>query len=194
MNQKCNIYALFSLDEPEHIRYVGQTKNSVERRISQHINDAKKNRKLEVSKWISSVNYKIGYRILEKQAEYNIAEIKWIKTLKRLGHSLTNLTSGGKGTVNLVFTKEHRRKLSISAKNRKPMSAETRKKISDKCKGYKHTDEARIKIALAGIGRKFSKDSLRIKGINISKALKGRRLSETHKMNISIGLRKNEKI
>jgi hypothetical protein len=79
--------------------------------------------------------------------------------------TLSNMTDGGDGTINQVFTEEYRQKL------RKPKSEEHKIKIGLASKGRnvgrKHTDEAKRKMGEAA------------KGVNV-----GKKLSEEHKRKI----------
>lgn len=88
---------------------------------------------------------------------------------------LVNLTNGGEGTSNRVYTEETKRKISLnhadfSGSNHprygKTLSEETKKKIGLKSSQKVHSEETKKKI---------------------SEKLKGRVFSEEHKRNIGIG-------
>ena len=82
-------------------------------------------------------------------------EIEFIKLYGRidLGNgTLANLTDGGDGAINRIFTPEHRRKLSLSQ-----IGKEKSEKIKDKLRKYRigkfNSPEARLKISKANKGR-----------------------------------------
>jgi len=81
--------------------------------------------------------------------------------------SLSNMTDGGDGTVNKLFTEEYREKL------KGPKSEEHKRKIGLASKGRnvgrKHTEEAKRKMSEAA------------KGVNV-----GKKLSEEHKRKIGL--------
>jgi hypothetical protein len=75
--------------------------------------------------------------------------------------TLVNLTSGGEGGKGLIFSKEHRRKLSEVNKGKK-LSKETRRKISEAGKGVVPSKETRNKLSKANgkIVYQYSKEGL----------------------------------
>ena len=170
--------------------------------------------------WKNIVN-KYGYNInfLETELtneEANIAEIKYIKEIGRedLGQgTLINLSDGGGGSNNP--SKETRKKIGAAHKGKIPWnkdkkmskesieknrrahtgltpSEETKKKMSESQKGEKnhffgknHTSVTKIKMS----GRVTS-EAIKIK---ISKANKGKKLSNEHKNKISKSLEGNKR-
>lgn len=85
-------------------------------------------------------------------------EIEFIKLYGRidLGNgTLANLTDGGDGLINRIFTPEHRRKLSLSQIGRK-LSEEQKDKLRKYRIGIPNSPEARSKISKANKGRKNS--------------------------------------
>ena len=85
-------------------------------------------------------------------------EIEFIKLYGRidLGNgTLANLTDGGDGLINRIFTPEHRRKLSLSQIGRK-LSEEQKDKLRKYRIGVPNSPEARSKISKANKGRKNS--------------------------------------
>ena len=124
-----SFYILKSDIEPDKIRYVGVTSNSISRRFTQHKYCAMhpEKRGLPVHKWMYSVYQNGGKINIEKIFE--CAESKWeetekslIKQYRDLGHNLLNIDSGGKG----VITKEKRSIDSITRSveaHKKPVTA-----------------------------------------------------------------------
>ena len=91
--------------------------------------------------------------------EAKLKEIEFIKLYGRidLGNgTLVNLTDGGDGLINRIFTPEHRRKLSLSQIGRK-LSEEQKDKLRKYRIGIPNSPEARSKISKANKGRKNSK-------------------------------------
>jgi hypothetical protein len=85
-------------------------------------------------------------------------EIEFIKLYGRidLGNgTLANLTDGGDGTPNRIFTSEHRKKISLSQVG-KQKSNEQKEKLREYRVGKVNSPEARAKISKANKGRKNS--------------------------------------
>ena len=82
-------------------------------------------------------------------------EIEFIKLYGRinLGNgTLANLTDGGDGTANRIFTPEHKRKLSLSQIGKK-ISEEQKDKLRKYRLGIPNSPETRLKISKANKGR-----------------------------------------
>lgn len=152
------IYTLSSTREPNNIRYVGKTKQTLKRRLQGHLCDANKAKRIGNYKnynynWINK-EISEGYNIiiLELDSE-NFSEIEnwkwleqyWISQCKIWGFHLTNLTGGGDGNQNQHFSKE-----SIELRASKirgiPRDIETRKKISIGITGIKRSKETKQKV------------------------------------------------
>jgi hypothetical protein len=110
-------------------------------------------------------------------------EVETIKRYRNLGINLTNKTNGGEGVAGLVFSEEHRRKIGVAGRGQKrPMSAENRKKMSERMKGKqlrlgaKLSNETKLKISMSNMGRE---------GLN-----KGKKKSEETKRKISVSVSK----
>ena len=102
------IYGLYSTKD-NVIRYVGKTKNTLDKRLRQHIYDAIKKRvDTYKDRWIRKC-YKDGYEVkitqIEKVNSDNINEREkfWIKQLP----NLTNTAPGGEGGGLLVYDKSY---------------------------------------------------------------------------------------
>ena len=96
---------------------------------------------------------------------------------------LTNTTIGGEGTSGYKFTKEQRKNHSKSMKKAYE-SLELRKTLSERMKGFKHSEETKLKISENNSSRR---SEIREK-ISLSK--KGTRLAEETKRKIGIGVSK----
>jgi hypothetical protein len=127
------IYALVEPDTGE-TRYIGKTMAKANRRINQHIYEARvqklRNRK---SAWIRSL-LKRGLRpalvpLETCEGDGCAEECRHIAAAKAAGTRLTNLTTGGEGAPGDV------------------KSAETREKIRARVKGCKRTDEFKANVS-----------------------------------------------
>jgi hypothetical protein len=100
-------------------------------------------------------------------------EVRMIAALRNSGVKLSNITDGGDGVSGLIHTKESRLKMSVavkkshsnpatkkrmseSAKNRPPISNETRLKMSNLSSGRIMSKEARQKISTAKKGKYYN--------------------------------------
>lgn len=160
------IYALYSTSNENEIRYIGKTVETLEKRLKRHlthhIDDTYR------SRWILK-EIKNGNQIKIKliaevpDSEWEQWEIFYINKYKKDGYSLTNTAPGGKQPR---LTKAILRKI---AKQRKPMSKETKLKISKANKGKIFSYQHRLNIGKSSLGRKWSanskkKISLQMKG------------------------------
>ena len=165
------IYTLSSTRNPDNIRYVGKTKQTLKRRLSQHLLDAKNYRKLENFKnynynWICH-ELDDDYEILiqeidslefEESEDWKWLEQYWISQMKIWGFKLTNLTEGGDGNQNQHFSKESIEKRASKIRGI-PRDTYTKIKISEGLKGIKRSDETKLKVSKAItelIGRKIN--------------------------------------
>lgn len=134
-----SIYALIDPRESSHVRYIGWTSKSLEKRLKGHLNDRwdMKSRSYKRN-WIDSLR-RDGILpeivLVEKVSvsEWAMRERYWIAELRKRGDRLTNTTAGGDG--NFGVPKELF--LQWAAKR----------------KGRKHTSEAILKMRLAKIGK-----------------------------------------
>ena len=108
---------------------------------------------------------------------------------------LINLTDGGDGTSGILFTQEHKTKLSIShsGKIRGPQSAEHIEKRVSAYRGSKRTDEMRANIKASHQNRppltKEQKLKISIAGTGLKRSEEGKKnmckpKSESHKLNM----------
>jgi hypothetical protein len=107
-------------------------------------------------KIIAKTNYEI--EILFDDISFEEAKVKEIEFIKLYGRKdlntgcLVNLTDGGDGLINKVYTPEYRKNLSNSIKGR-ILSEESKEKIRKSKTGQKHTEESKIKMSNKAKGR-----------------------------------------
>ncbi len=158
-----SIYGLFdprlSLDLPS-CRYVGQTGKPIDVRLDEHVSLARTGKKRHVLVWIRKL-IREGVEpvvILIEQIDdsdpdaIDEAEIRWIAKGRAEGWRLTNQNNGGRGNRGYVPTEEDIRK-----------SVEARR-------GFKHSDETRVRMSAASLGKPKSPEHR----ANLSAALMGK--------------------
>lgn len=146
-------YTLSDPRTPEIIKYLGKTNQKLARRLDQHISTSKranlgKESKNHNTNWINSLLI-LGIKPLmieidsfecdKNSKEWVIFEQYWISQLKTWGFQLNNLTEGGDGNQNQVFSKESLQKRSEKLKGiERPQ--EVKDKISESHKGKIKTE------------------------------------------------------
>jgi hypothetical protein len=169
MTTKPNV-TIYSLSSSEDgvIRYIGQTTGRLDQRLIHHHYDAKKLFAIHKSNWIRSVinkGFEVVIAVIELDAPWAEAEIKWIKHYRDIGHDLVNTTDGGEGVIGYVRDAEWRARCSARAKGRpspgkgKKRSAETRAKISAVQIGKVISVEHRAKLSAATKGKPKSEET-----------------------------------
>lgn len=94
----CFVYGL--IDGFGKIRYVGQTRTSLAKRLERHFADAEKANS-PVCRWIRSTPG-IQIFMIDSNATWDVSEILWIDRYKRDGHDLVNVVRGGNDTIHAV--------------------------------------------------------------------------------------------
>lgn len=142
------IYTLQSTRDESLIRYVGKTKQTLMRRLTEHRYCAKKGEKRHVYNWIRK-EWQDGYEITIKEIDsvdttcdkdWQKLEKYWIAKFKKEGVNLTNESEGGEGTNDpeviakraALITGKHRSeetKQKISIANSKPKTGEAKQAI-----------------------------------------------------------------
>lgn len=118
------IYTLSSSEFPENIRYVGQTINTLNKRLIMHKHKSKKETNHRAC-WIRSV-YKNGFEVLINEIDivteddWAEKEIYYIKLFKSFGANLVNFSNGGESNMlGKKHSKETKEKMKISRAKRK---------------------------------------------------------------------------
>jgi group I intron endonuclease len=135
--------------------YVGKTKY-FESRIKQHYRDRFRY-KTWFYNWLNKqIREEIPFYIdvLEEVNDDNWIEREkyWISHIKENGYRLTNMTDGGDGNNNQVFSREAIEKRASKMRNRR-WSIEAREALSRKHKGKKHSEETKRKLSEINKGK-----------------------------------------
>lgn len=138
--EKVYIYTLSSSENPEDIKYVGQTKY-IKKRLKQHKNTKRSPTTLKTN-WIKSVvnkGFDIIINIIEETTEKDFAEREkyWIKHYKDLGYSLKNMTDGGetiyaKGETHHLYNKIGKNSYLFKGKNYSNFSKKSKRRGKNK--------------------------------------------------------------
>jgi hypothetical protein len=94
---RSTVYALSPSENPNTVRYIGQTSKTLDERLSQHKSTSAST---PVALWIRSEiakGHSIIIQALEKNAPLNDAEVRWIALFKGSGAKLLNCNRGGAG-------------------------------------------------------------------------------------------------
>lgn len=204
------VYGLYDPQDAGHIRYVGMAPVKASRPLCHSREARRKSTPLSYKiNWIRKLHAEgrdYGILILEElfedtQREF-VGEVEkmYIKSLREIGHKLTNATDGGEGCSNPSAENLEKRAVKLrgnkfrlghkhSGVTRKRMSDSRRKYLEDNppvpiadgtkvqiaktLTGYKHTDKARANMAASRVGSKRSLEARQ----NMSRAQKGRTVS-----------------
>lgn len=110
-------------------------------------------------------------------------EMRLIALCRNMGASLCNLTDGGEGTHGWVPNEQSRRNMSERNVFRRPEFIEMMKKNK---KGKKLTDEHKLKISKAGLGRKRSAEAIE----KTSMKNRGRKFTDEQRVRMSAAQKK----
>ena len=181
-------------------KYIGRSKN-LRKRIKEHFNELNRNRdnsRLLQKAWnkYGRNNFEWNIIVLCNENELNNLEKYYIdKYDSHFSKSGYNLSLGGEASMTgLKHSEETKKKISENNKGEKnpnfgnKMSDESKKSISDKHKGLKHSEETKLKMSNSkkgkhtGIGRKLSEEHK----LNISKSGKGLKRTDATKKNVAL--------
>jgi hypothetical protein len=190
---------LYVLLEPRYshelygqVRYIGKTTYTPERRLIEHMSEARLGGTDYRCKWIrccikDGVEPKVQ-QILEVEGDGSNEEIQLIKTYKDSGCKLVNTTEGGEGHLGYKPSLETRMKIAESQKGKK-LSPESIAKRTAKILGRKHTLDARMKMSQALKGKEFTPDHK----AKLSSWQRGRKLSLATRQKMSERLKERWK-
>jgi len=149
------------------IRYIGKTKQKPETRLQGHVRDAFRHT-TKNGNWIKSLLKNDLYPAVEildtcEEDDWIITEQYWISQFKTWGFNLNNLTDGGDGNQNQVFSKESQLKKSETLKRiyreGKFGNEYTRRKQSEARMGYVPSAETREKLRQYNLGKIATEES-----------------------------------
>jgi group I intron endonuclease len=177
--------------------YVGKAK-CLKKRIKQHYRDRHKYNSWFYN-WLNKQirEDKIFYiDILEEVNSDNWKEKEkyWISHIKQNGYKLKNMTDGGDGNNNQVFTQEsaERRRQKLVGRER---SEETRNKISKSHKGKKLSETTKKKLSDYNKGKPCSKEVIQLLSKKVNKySLNGELIKSYNSLteaSLEIGCRKS---
>jgi hypothetical protein len=121
------------------------------------------------------------YENLSEEQAFDL-EREFIKRYGRVDlgcGTLVNMTNGGEGETGRIFSKDHRRKMSIAKLGNQTML------------GYKHTEESKMKQSLSHMGHDVSESTrqkLRKPKSDTARENMSRPRTEQHKKNVSIAI------
>lgn len=204
------VYALIDSSNPTELRYIGKTKFTVQYRFGEHLSAALQyNSKYHVHRWIRKV-LRNGGNIATILIETDLTEKKalrrethYIDYYRSLGHRLTNMTDGGKGTVGYSHTEETKNKIG-HANSGKVMPESAKQTLREINTGKTHAPKVRAKMsktitahyedpvnrerAAARTRKRFESQEERDKQ---SQRLKGRKQSPEHTANAAAARARN---
>lgn len=210
------VYSLAT--ESDGVRYIGVTKQSIRKRMSAHLYRARSS-DTHKDRWIRSllargdVPFCTIVEVGSVGDDWRLAERTWIAKLTLQGVDLVNTTSGGDGCEGYRHSAETRKAASermrgktLSEGHKAAISASLvgRKKPEQtkiNMSGHVISQETRAKISKALVGKKATAETLRRmsearKGKQISdqaRASRPKKLSESHRLAISEGLKNSER-
>lgn len=94
----CLIYGLAADDG--RIRYVGQTRMTLKRRLAYHFKNCHKSNSA-VNRWLRGAKG-VEIALLDDNGTWDVSEILWIDRLRSQGVDLLNQTRGGTDTIHSV--------------------------------------------------------------------------------------------
>jgi len=123
-------------DPIARVRYVGQTRIALDRRLYRHWVTATAGAREHRAVWMRAVKAAGGDVLIAEVDrvpfyEADAAETTHVARFRALGCDLTNRTDGGRGKRGWDVSPETRRKMSEAAKRRPPRSPEVCRKIGD---------------------------------------------------------------
>lgn len=156
-----NNITIYGLIDPntQHIKYVGKTIDTPEKRLMNHLSDKAKTHK---TNWLKSLNGIIPEIIILdncNESNWIFWEQYWISQCRTWGFKLTNTTIGGEGQSGYKPSIETREKRSNSLSGLK-RTDEQRKNMSEKRKGIVFTEKHIENLSLSHIGKSPSRKAI----------------------------------
>lgn len=117
------IYGISHPDEPNRIRYIGQTVQDLNKRRHGHFEAASKNQRTRIARWVRKHYDKRSELIFEvlgecySREELNNLEVSLIRTLRKHGQADLNIAPGGKSGSGTPMAEEMKERFSRERKN-----------------------------------------------------------------------------
>jgi len=195
---------IYALIDPRgyEIRYVGKTKQTLDRRVSSHIYFARRGGKARRFIWLRKLD-RLGLAPIAVEVQkidksnWQACEVYWISYFKKLGCDLVNGTAGGDGTNGYVrdkWTNEQKERQSNILKQRFS-DPQLKSKISittkqGMAKYLQNTGDRHSQRVTAGLQKRYSDPNARLATGIVSKEVwssveRRNKLSEKQKMLIA---------
>ena len=162
--KRATIYGLAS-SRDGRIRYVGQTAATLQTRFRSHDNACRNGKVGPLYNWMrkeTTHGYTVFYFEIERDAEYNSAERRWIAWYRNHGASLLNQTDGGMGNVGYVVSDETRQRMRAARIGKKlNLTAEQRQKLARRVVALTSRADIRAKISAGQRGKPKDPESIR---------------------------------
>lgn len=157
------------------------------RRILSKVYTTKQDLLHEEYRWISKIkDDELGKRYYNLHnhhfGHWSTDENKRLTVGQKISASPNRNANISKANKGRVISEETRKKISETVS--KTMTPEHRALLSEKVKGFKHTDEAKQKIAEAGKGRQYSEETKK----KIGAAQKGKVVSEETRQKLRLAI------
>ncbi|GLI26670.1 hypothetical protein ARHIZOSPH14_09120 [Agromyces rhizosphaerae] len=177
----------FRMRATGEFRYVGLTTKPVERRIAEHVNAAKRGRRLPLYDWMrktDAAEYEVVVleHVTRSREDLGLAEESWITYFRTAGDRLMNLADGGAGSGGVKWTAEQRAAASVRQKGRKGVSLPGPRNPHY---GKRHTAEQRQKWSEERKGTNTGERNPNFGKFGADHPSFGRRMSEESKQRLS---------
>lgn len=144
---------IYGLLDPrtDEIRYIGKSSSGLKRPYSHFKPGSLQKDDTHKGRWLKKLTSEgVTCRILILEEVLETDDLSdrerwWISFGRSEGWPLTNLTEGGEGLSGMVFSQEHRAKISASNKGRR-LTEETKTKLSAVAKGRRLSDDHKKKL------------------------------------------------
>lgn len=169
LNMNNKTIQIYTLSHPltGEIRYIGKTVSPLKYRLAGHVSESKKGElKSHRNSWIRSLlqqDLKPNIHLLDEISsnDWEWLEQYWISQFKTWGFNLINMTDGGDGNKNQVWTEESKRRFKETIRKKIKSGeidyTERAIKISKALTGKKRSLKTREKVRQANIGKTYSR-------------------------------------
>ena len=143
------VYAL--ADETGLVWYVGQTRWTLNNRLSRHLTEARRAKKKHpLCDWIRDrleTKMPINILLIERDAVWDVAETKWIAHYRSINPGLLNIMDGGSGTQKGSKLSEETKRRMSEARKAQWADPEYRARVTAGIKAERNTPEAKQRLS-----------------------------------------------